>query len=143
MELFSCGQRTVENDIIGHWEASETSITIRDKVDGEFSFTHGPGTASLIVSDQKTASGTIGNASFSNAKIVPNRGFPVEMTGIKYIIKCDLNGKIFPSAPVEYKDVEFWVIYPLQKDSMRAELRYTKGMAHFPMTEFEFIRKSE
>lgn len=99
--LISCGTCKVSPEIIGHWKSGETQVTIRHKENGDFHFTKGTAIADIIIDQNKLAHGQIGNAKFVNAPISPNWGVPTDMSGIKYIIKCELQGKIFPSAPVE------------------------------------------
>ncbi|HQQ94027.1 MAG TPA: hypothetical protein PLQ93_05695 [Bacteroidia bacterium] len=92
----------------------------------------------LRIQENQTASGKVGLATFEGAKLVKNVGDPVR-TGVAYRIECGRIGRIFPSDPVEQKEVEIW-LGPIH-NNMMAELRLTEGIALFPMAGMEFHKK--
>jgi len=132
--LVSCGNWTVPAELVGEWKSGETQITVRTKVEKEWVFTSGPATIVLTIHSDQSVSGTIGTAAFENGVILKNRGNP-ETTGCAQVIKCGSIGKIFPDDPLSSKEVQLWLA-PMEGNSIDTELRYTEGMAHFPMAGF-------
>ena len=135
---FSCNKE-ITPEFIGNWEAESTKITVRTQDDnGEYHFTSDNATATLQILSDNTASGTIGSASFFNAPVKKNFGDP-DLTGIAYIVKCGDINKIFPDDPLATKEVQIWLT-PVTNDIMEGELRYTEGLADFPMAGLMFHR---
>jgi hypothetical protein len=92
------------------------------------------------INGNKTASGSIGLATFNNAKIRKNPGLPL-MTGVSYIIECGRIGKIFENDPLISKEVEIWLGPVSENRTFEAELRYTEGLAVFPMAGLLFSKE--
>ncbi len=140
--LIGCGPTTVPDELIGNWETQKGPLTVRTEPKRmKFYFTKDTVTCELKISKDKTAEGRIGNATFTNGKVKPNWGLPVEMTGVSCTISFILEGKIFENDSIPKKRVEFW-LGPVDED-FTAEVRYTEGGAQFPMGEFTFYRVEE
>lgn len=134
----SCGLHkwTVPSELLGQWKSDMTKITVRTEPHWmKFDFTSDVSFAKIAIDSNKIANGFIGSAEFKNAKLIKNGGNP-DKTGVAYIIQCGQIGKIFSNDPLENKKVEIW-LSPIKGD-MHAELRYTDGMAQFPMADFRF-----
>ena len=141
--LHSCGTLTVPTRLAGTWESDKHKITVRTSpAMMKFEFVSDSASTRLIINNDKSVNGNIGMAEINKGKIKTNWLLPTSMTGVAYIIKCDLNGNIFETDPLETKKVEFWVP-PLLQENMDAELRYTQGGAQFPMAEIIFYRAEE
>ena len=97
----------------------------------KFEFTRDTIRYTLELNMDKSASGTIGRAIFQNGRIRKNGGNP-KITGIAYIVECGEIDKIFAYDPFPGKEVEIW-LSPIAGSSMKGELRFTSGSAHFPM----------
>ena len=132
----SCSTKNfiVPEELIGEWQTEESKITVRIKPKGEkFQFIHGSGIISLTINKDKSVSGSIGDAIFKEGELIKNGGNP-NVTGVAYIVKCGRVGKIFSEDPLDAKHVQIWMGIPDSK--IDCELRYTEGMAHFPMSGF-------
>jgi hypothetical protein len=140
--LFSCSSIywTVPVEYIGQWETSKEKITVRTKLKHDpYRFISDSAIVKIKINDDKTVSGTIGLASFENAKLRKNGSLPWE-TGVEYIIECGSIGKIFNNDPLDQKEVEIW-FGPLNSDgNSDSELRYTEGAAQFPMARLIFVK---
>jgi hypothetical protein len=136
--ITSClDSKDVSPEYIGNWKTNEVELTIRTSPEkNKYEFTGGLAVFDLEIKSDNTATGKIGQAEFSNAKIKKNPGNP-ENTGISYIIKCGSIGKIFEYDPLAQKEVELWLC-PLKNGKFESELRYTEGWAHFPMAGMVF-----
>ncbi len=133
--LCSCNNWTLPSELEGKWSSEESPVSVRTKPKGEsFQFTKGTANVEFEIFNDKTASGSIGTASFENAPVKKNPGNP-KITGIAYTIKCGSIGKIFDDDPLDSKEVELWLT-PIEGTQMEIELRYTEGWAHFPMAGF-------
>ncbi len=136
--ICSCGtpKWTLPLELAGQWKSDVTTITVRTEPKWmKFKFTADSSDAFISINENKFASGFIGDAAFTNGKIIKNGGNP-NKTGVAYIIQCGSIGKIFPNDPIEKKEVEIW-LSPLNGD-LHAELRYTEGMSLFPMADLTF-----
>jgi hypothetical protein len=140
--LFSCCRSNwnVPSDYVGKWETRKEKITVRTKSKNEpFRFTADSASVTIIIHGDKTVSGTIGLAEFTHARLKKNTTLPWE-TGVEYIIECGSIGNIFHDDPLDHKEVEIWFA-PIQSDGIsNSELRYTDGMAHFPMARLLFVK---
>jgi hypothetical protein len=138
--LQSCGQRTIPPEIVGQWRSDKNIITVRtrDKKTG-YHFTSDSAIITFIINSDYTVEGSIGSAKFKNGKFKTNGLMPIKMTGISFTIECDSVGKIFDNDPLESKEVEIW-LGPLEGNIFDAELRFTQGLAHFPMAGMIFTR---
>jgi hypothetical protein len=134
----SCTAFFVSTEYVGQWKSDKQKITVRTHDHDGFKFTSDSADFELTINADNSVSGRIGLATFSNGQVKKNGG-PVSMTGIIYIVKCGTVGPIFSNDPLTNKEVELW-LYPI-KGSMEAELRYTDGMAAFPMAGVVFTRK--
>lgn len=135
--FISCGTKKVSKDLYGSWISQTTPTTVRTKQNGKFHFTKGEAIYKITVHPDKSVSGQIGNAHFSNGFIALNWLMPSKMSGVAYTIDFDLEGKIFSNDPQSEKVAELWV-GPLQDGKMDAELRYTNGNQYFPMADILF-----
>jgi len=127
-------------EYLGTWNSAKQTVIVRTYEFGDgFSFTKDSAVFSLTIDKNKTASGVIGATSFNNAPINPNKP-NTDFSGISYIIKCGEIGKIFPGDPLPKKEVELWLM-PVKGSALEAELRYTEGMAVFPMAGIKLVRK--
>ncbi len=129
--LSSCGDWTLPPELVGEWKSDKILITVRTKVEKEWVFTSDTTIITIIINSDHSVSGAIGAASFAKGVIIKNRGNP-ETTGCAQVIKCGSIGKIFPDDPLSNKDVQLWLA-PMEGDRIDTELRYTEGMAQFPM----------
>ena len=137
--LSSCTKWIIPPELVGQWESEKQKVSVRTRPEKHnYVFTPGTAALTLIINDNKTASGTIGSAIFENAKIKKNRGNP-DITGIEFIVKCGTIGKIFDDDPLENKEVQLWLT-PVKDNQMEAELRYTEGWAYFPMAGFNMTK---
>jgi hypothetical protein len=133
--LYSCGQRSIPQKLVGHWKTDKIGITVRTQDEkGKFEFTTDSSIISLMIKSDYTVDGFIGSAKFENRKIKTNWLLPTSMTGCAFTIECGLIGKIFENDPLDSKEVELW-LGPFERD-IDGELRYTQGGAHFPMAGF-------
>jgi hypothetical protein len=136
--LSSCGNWTVPEEVVGQWKSDKCKITVRTEPRlMKFEFIQDSAVVILNIKSDKTVSGLIGTAPFENGKIRKNKGNP-KVTGIAYIVECGKIGKIFNHDPLDLKEVELW-ISPLNTE-IKAELRFTEGMAVFPMGDIVFVK---
>jgi len=129
--LSSCGDWTLPPELVGEWKSDKILITVRTKVEKEWVFTTDTAYINITINSDHSVSGTIGAASFEDGVIKKNRGNP-ETTGCTQVIKCGSIGTIFPDDPLSNKDVQLWLA-PMEGNRIDTELRYTQGMAQFPM----------
>ncbi len=129
--LSSCGDWTLPPELVGEWKSDKILITVNAKVEKEWVYISDTASITIKINSDHSVSGTIGAASFANGVIKKNRGNP-EKTGCAQIIKCGSIGKIFPDDPLSNKDVQLWLA-PMEGNRIDTELRYTQGMAQFPM----------
>lgn len=128
-------------EYIGDWNCSNHAVIVRTYAFGDgFTFSKDSASVSLRIDKNKTASGNIGNATFSRAIIKRNK-VNTDLSGIAYTIECGEIGKIFPGDPLPKKEVELWLL-PIKNGQLEAELRYTEGMAVFPMAGLKLVRKN-
>ena len=134
----SCNQKwDPPAELLGEWESDITEITVRTEYKPmEFEFITDTGVISFTVFPDKTVSGTIGTAVFESAEIKKNLG-PAWVTGVGYTIKCGAVSQIFERDPLESKEVEIWLSPMRENQTIEAELRFTEGGAHFPMSGFD------
>jgi hypothetical protein len=130
--LHSCGQTNIPPELAGHWTTQKLRISVRTKPEGNWQFTADSAIIKLNINKDHTADGNIGSAKFENAKIKTNWLLPTKMTGIAFSIECGKIGKIFENDPLDLKEVELWLA-PLKGTTIEAELRFTQGLAYFPM----------
>lgn len=140
--LFSCSSNdwNVPPDYVGHWQSYKNKITVRTEPKFmKFQFASDSAFITININSERTAEGFIGWAEFKNGKVRKNSGDP-QKTGVAYIIECGSIGKIFKNDRKEAKEVEIW-LGPINEDrSIKAELRYTEGMAVFPMSGMVFFK---
>lgn len=142
VSLFSCSSNNwiVPPEYIGQWETNNIKITVRTKVKKEpFRFISDSAFVKIKIDEDKTVSGNIGLAEFTKVRLKKNASLPWE-TGVEYIIECGLIGKIFNKDPLDQKEVEIWFGPLNTKGISRSELRYTQGLAHFPMANLPFMK---
>lgn len=134
----SCGKWIVPSEYIGQWETGKRKITVRTKLKNEpFRFTSDSAIVRIKINEDKTVSGYIGLAEFTNARLKKNASLPWE-TGVEYIIECGSIGKIYKNDPLDQKEVEIWFA-PLNADgNSYSDLRLTQGFANFPMANLLF-----
>lgn len=138
--LSSCGKKSLSPEIFGTWKSGEHKVTVRSEPENmKFEFTSDTVSATLIIKEDNTVEGNVGNANIENGTITTNWFLPVGMTGIAYTINCKLIGKIFESDPVGSKEVEFWL--GTVEEMNDVGLRYTEGGAQFPMGDFDFTKQ--
>ena len=145
VSILSCSnsKRAIQNDYIGQWESEKVKITVRTKEKNEpYKFISDYAVVSFKITEGKTASGQIGQTRFENVSIKKNPELLWE-TGVEYIIECGSVGKIFNADPLSSKEVEIWICPLEQKGKLKAELRYTEGMAVFPMADVDLTKKEE
>lgn len=133
-----CNAQEAPKDLKGNWETESTNITIRTKIRWmKYSFTPAKIELNLKIDANNSVSGTIGEAKFSNATILKNKGNP-SITGIAYIIQCGLVGKICKEDTSGSKNIELWIKPTNIKGIMSAEIRLIVGWDTFPMGEAVF-----
>jgi len=130
--LSSCRNWTLPPELVGDWETERIMVTVRSKLaKKQWVFTSDSVSISITIHSDHRVTGTIGTATFENGKIRKNPGNP-EKRGLSEIIECGSIGKIFENDPLDAKEVQLW-LPPIEDNSIDAELRFTEGMAHFPM----------
>ena len=135
----ACGTRKLSPALVGNWQAPTSPITVREESSFmKFQFTRDSADFELRIDSNFQVEGSIGNAKIRASSIHCNWLLPTDQTGISYIIKLDLEGAIFEKDPLAYKEVELWL--GTDFDGGEWELRYTEGMAQFPMA-FPIFRK--
>lgn len=140
--LHSCGQKSIPPELVGHWKAPNNLITVRTKPDGNWKFTSDTADITFNINKDHTVDGSIGSAKFENGKIKLNWLLPVRMTGITFSIQCGKVGKIFENDPLDLKEVELW-LGPVIEGTIDGELRYTQGLAYFPMAGGIFTKEED
>lgn len=140
--MCSCNKWIVPAEYIGQWETNKQEITVRTKEKSQpFVFTAGYADVNITINADKTVSGRIGSAHFSNARLVKNYGLPFQkVVSPVYIVKCGSIGKIFATDPLNQKEVEIWFA-PINENGISfSELRYTQNGAQFPMADLMFMK---
>lgn len=128
----SCEEISIPAEMIGSWESGTIPVTVRThSLKTGFVFTSDTAVITFTINIDNTASGSIGSAQFVNVGIRKNGGNP-DITGVAYNIECGSIGKIFDKDPLDEKEVELW-LGPVKNNTIDAELRYTQGLAYFPM----------
>lgn len=141
LSCISPSKWVVPTELIGKWNTQPHKITVRTEPKWmKFAFTSDSTVVSIQINDNKTVTGNIGSASFSNGTVSQNIGDP-SVTGIAYIIKCGKIGKIFETDPLENKEVEIW-LSPID-NNMKAEIRYAESADKFPMAGLVFEKVVE
>jgi hypothetical protein len=142
INLVSCSNNNwiLPPEYAGHWKTDKTKITVRTQPKfGKFQFTSDSAIIMIRINNDRTVSGFIGSALFENGKLLKNSGNP-DKTGVSYKIECRSIGKIFNLDPKESKEVEIWLGPVNANGSIDAEIRYTQGMAVFPMAGMLFTK---
>lgn len=139
LTLCSCGQTNIPQELIGDWTAQKHMITVRTKPEGNWKFISDSADIKFKINNDHTVDGSVGSAKFEDGKIKLNWLLPTKMTGIAFNIKCGKIGKIFENDPLDSKEVELW-LGPIIKGTIDGELRYTQGLAYFPMAGAVFIK---
>ena len=135
---YNINQWTVPQELIGTWKSDKIKVTVRSEPKWmKFKFTPDSASISITINKDKTATGSVGLAEFKNGKIRLNLE-NCENLCISYIIECGSIGKIFNNDPLENKEVEIW-LGPLNT-TIDSELRFTEGIAHFPMAGMLFTK---
>jgi len=62
---------------------------------------------------------------------------------VQYIVECGVAGKFFARNPLEAREVEIWLRPINEKSILRAELRYTGGMAVLQIADLILKRTAE
>lgn len=137
--LHSCGQKSIPPELAGKWTTQKCIITVRTKPEGNWKFTSDSASITFTVNNDHTVNGFIGSAKFKNSRIKLNWLLPTKMTLVAFNIECGKIGKIFDNDPLDLKEVELW-LGPLINGTIDGELRYTQGMAHFPMAGMIFTK---
>ena len=128
------------NEYVGNWTSAKQAIIVRTYAFGDgFTFTKDSAVVKITIDKNKTASGSIGDASFNHANIKRNK-VNTDLAGIAYIIECGDIGKIYTGDPLAKKEVQLWLL-PIKNGSLEAELRYTEGWAVFPMAGLKLLKK--
>lgn len=140
--LCSCGQTSIPPELVGYWTTQKHLITVRTKPEGEWKFTSDSADIIFKINNDYTVDGSIGSAKFENGKIELNWLLPTKMTGIAFNIKCGKIGKIFNDDPLDSKEVQLW-LGPVIKGTIDGELRYTQGLAYFPMAGVIFSKAED
>ena len=93
--------------LIGKWSAEEVGIRVRKQIIIFISYTFrsGHGDIHFTINPDKTVTGAIGDATFSNGTLIKNSGDP-QKTGVSYRILVGEVGKLFPEDHVELKEIE-------------------------------------
>ncbi len=134
----NCNSQEIPKDLEGNWETESTNINIRTKIRWmKYSFNSAIITLNLKINADNSVSGSIGEAKFSNATILKNKGNP-SITGIAYIIPCGLVGQICKEDTTGLKKIELWIKPIKVKGIMSAEIRLKAGWDTFPMGEAIF-----
>ena len=118
--------KEVSEEFVGNWETDLIRVEIPLKeVDGSEDLVFDSVSMGLLISADKTASGYIGMASFTDVRVMKNTG-DAENKGLAYVVKCGELGKIFPNDPVVSKKIEIW-LKPVEGSTMGTEINYKWG----------------
>ena len=135
-----CGQRELEDELIGKWHAEEVPLTVRTEPRFmKFEFFQGSARFDITIDSAYQLSGTIGGSTIEQGSVSTNWLLPTDMTGVSYTIKMETTGAIFPGDPLPEKEMELWVT-ALDGD-LHCELRYTSGSAQFPMADLQLKKQ--
>ena len=93
-------------------------------------------TVTIFICKDKTVLGNNVSAKFENGRIRRNSRSP-ETKSIDYIIEYSSTGKIIEDDPLSQNEVEMWLIL-LNKNIIKAKLRFKEGWAAFPMAGLDF-----
>ncbi len=139
--VISCSKKELPDYIYGEWTSEEIEITVRlEPNPGQFEFFDGKGVVTLTINQDQTVDGHIGRANFENAPFTKTLGkFGSDQIDIR--IKCGYISEIFIGDPVSRKEVEIFM--GLNEESSDADLRYSEGMANFPMASFELTKRDQ
>ncbi len=139
--LYSCGQKSIPQEIVGYWKTDKGWITVRTKDEkNKFQFTSDSAIITLNIKNDHTVNGSIGSAKFENGKIKTNWLLPVKMSGLSFTIECGKIGKIFENDPLDSKEVELWLSPGPVNGKINGGLRYTQGTTYFPMSSIILTR---
>ena len=132
---FSPATTTIPPAYTGEWYNDSTTLTVRVHAKGlKYCFVKGRVAIRVKITSDGTATGVTGDAKFTQATVVKNKGNEA-ITGIAYKVKCGMLGKMFHDDPLESKPVELW-LKPVKKDGVLvAEIRQKDGWDAFPMGE--------
>ena len=120
-----------------HKKNVSVSITVRTHEFNEYQFVKDTVEFEISFENQNNspvAKGQIGMATFEQCPVRYNQGIlPPSITGIEWIVSCERMGKLFAQDPLENKQMEIWVSPEDENGQRSFEIRYTDGMAKFPM----------
>jgi hypothetical protein len=137
--LLSSCYKEVSEEFVGYWETELTELAVPNEVGGIEQLFHDTVFISLQISADKSASGNIGMATFTDVRVRKNPG-DAESKGIAYIVKCGELGKLFPTDPVEKKRIEI-MLKPIQGSTMGSEIDYYHGeLFPYMLADPEFYR---
>lgn len=140
--FISCKQWEVPSHLIGNWQAKQ-KVTVRYKPDGKFVFVNAPDSILIQFSIDKEGyvSGQLGNATFTNCKVLKNRGDLGRKLNLAtdYVIKGELNGAIFEGDPHLKKEIS--APFDVKENKMSGSLFQLFGMDLYPMTGMDAVRE--
>lgn len=133
--ILSCSSsdRIVETpkEFIGNWRSSNIKITVRKHDEAGYHFYSGKGEIMLQFNSDSSISGSIGQHSFSNGRL---------MKGSIYKVVCDSAGALFEDDPVGLKEISLW-FHKIKPDSIQGNIRLTEDDGKFPMASFILIKE--
>lgn len=139
---FDLPDQRVSAILIGQWHSDATNIAVREKMGFmKYKFVREEVVVQLEIINDSTAQGSIGNATFSGARMKRNEGNP-DRNGIATIIKCGPMDALFTSDNTGTKMIELWIKPQHNTDELIAEIRLIDGWDTFPMGECVMKRQS-
>lgn len=139
--FISCKQWEVPSHLIGNWQAKQ-KVTVRDKQNGHFVFIPAPDSILIKFSIDKDGniSGQLGNATFTNCKVMKNRGDLGRKLNLAtdYVIKGELNGAIFEGDPHLKKEIS--APFDVNQNKMNGSLFQLFGMDLYPVTGMDAVK---
>ncbi len=136
--FISCKSQS-PRDVVGNWHCDSTAVTVRKQTGFlKYQFFRGKLNATLVIGNDKKASGQLGAFKFENRVLVVNGGNP-ERTGVAYKIKLGSVNHLFVGDSSETIEVELWLLNAAG-DSLRVEMRQSSTGDQFPMGEIVLVK---
>ncbi len=137
--LASC-KAQAPRDVVGNWRADSTEVTVRKKTGFfKYAFFKARLAASLVISNDKMASGQLGDFQFVNLPVHLNSGNP-DRTGVAYKINLGSIHQLFSGDSGEDIEIELWLLNA-PGDTLRVEVRQSSTGDQFPMGEVIFVKR--
>ena len=141
--FISCAPWEVPAHLVGDWQ-SKQKVTVCHKQNGKFIFIAAPDSilVKFRIDTDGNVIGQLGNASFTNCKVLKNRGDLGRKLNLAtdYVIKGELTGAIFEGDPHTKKEIS--APFDIKENKMSGSLFQMFGIDLYPMTGMD-ARKSD